>query len=69
MSKDTTQANPRKGQYVYDPYYKMRRKVMAVPMNGNNLYFIGKEHEPMARDEFIYPLPSALEMEVLEGVV
>jgi len=49
--------NPKKGQFVYDKYYKTKKKVMAVPKHGNNLYFIGSDHEPVSRNEFIYPLP------------
>ena len=49
--------NPKVGQFVFDKHYKKKRKVMAVPMHGNNLYFIGEDHEPVSRSEFIFPLP------------
>jgi len=48
---------PKVGEFVFDKYYKKKRKVMAVPMHGNNLYFIGEDHEPVSRSEFIFPLP------------
>ena len=48
--------NPRAGQFVYDMYYRKKRKVQAVSDN-NKLYFIGSEQEPVFRDEFIFPLP------------
>ena len=48
--------NPRPGQFVYDTYYRKKRKVQAVSDN-NKLYFIGSEQEPVFRDEFIFPLP------------
>jgi intracellular sulfur oxidation DsrE/DsrF family protein len=46
--------NPRVGQFVYDVYYCKRRKVQAI---SGKLYFIGSEHEPVFRNEFIFPLP------------
>ncbi len=46
--------NPSIGQFVYDVYYCKRRKVQAI---SGKLYFIGSEHEPVYRDEFIFPLP------------
>lgn len=54
MSKEK---NPKKGQFVWDKHYKQKKKVQAVPKNGNNLYFIGSDHEPVRRNEFIFPLP------------
>ena len=51
-----TEKNPRVGQYVYDTYYGKKRKVQAISDN-NKLFFIGSEHEPVFRDEFIFPLP------------
>ena len=51
-----TEKNPRIGQYVYDTYYGKKRKVQAISDNGK-LYFIGSEHEPVFRNEFIFPLP------------
>ena len=52
--KTKIEKNPRIGQFVYDTYYCKRRKVYAI---SGKLYFIGSEHEPVFRDEFIYPLP------------
>ena len=49
--------NPKIGQFVYDPYYKIRRKVQAITCEGR-LYFIGAEREPVSRDEFFFPLPT-----------
>ena len=46
--------NPSIGQFVYDTYYCKRRKVQAI---AGKLYFIGSEHEPVYRDEFMFPLP------------
>ncbi|MDR0207019.1 MAG: hypothetical protein LBI45_07180 [Bacteroidales bacterium] len=51
------QKNPKIGQFVFDIHYKKKRKIMAVPKNENDLFFIGSEHEPVRRNEFIYPLP------------
>ena len=48
--------NPRAGQFVYDVYSCKKRKVQAISDNGK-LYFIGSEHEPVFRNEFIFPLP------------
>jgi len=53
--------NPKKGQFVFDKHYKKKRKVMAVPNKNNNLYFIGIEHEPIHRYEFIFPLPKKVD--------
>ncbi len=46
--------NPRIGQFVYDVYSCKKKKVQAI---SGKLYFIGSEHEPVFRDEFIFPLP------------
>ena len=46
--------NPRIGQFVYDMYFCKKRKVQAI---SGKLYFIGSTHEPVFRDEFIFPLP------------
>ena len=54
--KKENKKNPRIGQYVFDTYYKRKRKVYAIS-NNNKLYFIGPEHEPVFRDDFIFPLP------------
>jgi hypothetical protein len=35
---------------------KRKRKVMGIPKNGNKLYFIGVDHEPVRRSEFEFPL-------------
>jgi len=56
-TRTTYSKNPKVGEFVFDKYYKKRRKVMAVPRNGNNLYFIGTDHEPVRRNKFTYPLP------------
>lgn len=50
--------NPKQGQYVWDTHYKCRRMVMSVPRDDKGLYFIGVDHEPVRRNEFIFPLPS-----------
>lgn len=47
--------NPSIGQFVFDTYYCRKRKVYAI--SDNKLYFIGSEHEPVFRNEFIFPLP------------
>ena len=52
--KKENEKNPRIGQYVYDTYYGKKRKVQAT---SGKLYFIGSTHEPVFRDEFIFPLP------------
>lgn len=49
--------NPKKGQFVWDKHDKCKKKVQSIPRNGNNLYFIGAEHEPVKRSEFIFPIP------------
>ena len=54
--KAENEKNPSIGQFVYDTYYCKKRKVQAISDN-NKLYFIGSEHEPVFRDEFIFPLP------------
>ena len=46
--------NPSIGQFVFDVYCCKRRKVQGI---SGKLYFIGSEHEPVFRDEFIFPLP------------
>lgn len=46
--------NPRIGQFVYDVYSCKKKKVQAISCK---LYFIGSEHEPVFRNEFIFPLP------------
>ena len=48
--------NPKVGQFVWDKHEGKKRKVMAVPNKNNNLYFIGAEHEPVRRNEFVFPL-------------
>jgi hypothetical protein len=48
-------ANPTIGQYVFDIYYNRKTKVTGI---ANGLYFIGHEHEPVHRHEFIFPLPT-----------
>lgn len=48
--------NPKPGQYVWDKYYK--RKVMVHGANTrDDLYFVGPDHEPVRRNEFVFPLP------------
>lgn len=47
--------NPKVGKFVYDFYECKKVKVTAI--NGS-LYFVGKNREPLFRNEFIYPLPS-----------
>lgn len=49
--------NPKIGQFVWDKHDKCKKKVQSVPKNGNELYFIGKDREPVRRSEFIFPLP------------
>lgn len=43
---DMKQLTPKIGQFVYDPYYKVRRKVMNITCKGE-LFFIGSDHEPV----------------------
>ena len=52
--KKENEKNPNVGQFVYDTYYCRRRKVHAI---SGKLYFIGPQHEPVFRNEFIFPLP------------
>lgn len=47
-------STPSIGQYVYDTYYNVKRQVKAI---SGELYFIGSDHEPLRRHEFIFPLP------------
>ncbi|MDR1627644.1 MAG: hypothetical protein LBR79_02580 [Oscillospiraceae bacterium] len=49
--------NPKVGQYVFDIHYQRRRKVMGVPKGTNTLYYIGEDHDPVYRYEFLFPLP------------
>jgi hypothetical protein len=49
--------NPEIGEFVFDKYYQKKRKVVGIPFNGNNLYYLGSDHEPVSRNEFTYPLP------------
>ena len=46
--------NPSIGQFVFDVYCCKRRKVQGI---SGKLYFIGNQHEPVFRNEFIFPLP------------
>ena len=48
--------DPKKGQFVFDKYSK--RRTMVVGISGG-LFFVGSDHEPIKRDEFIFPLPTA----------
>ena len=50
-------SNPKKGQFVFDEYSNTKKKIQEVPKNGNDLYFIGKDHEPVRRNEFVFPVP------------
>ena len=52
--KTLNEKKPRTGQFVFDPYFCKKRKVQAI---SGKLYFIGSEHEPVFRNEFIFPLP------------
>ena len=47
--------NPKVGQYVFDYVECKKVKVMAIK---DCLYFVGKDREPLFRNEFIFPLPS-----------
>ena len=47
--------NPKVGQYVFDYVGFKKVKVMAIK---DCLYFVGKDREPLFRNEFIFPLPS-----------
>lgn len=55
MKTAENEKTPRVGQFVWDTYYHKKRKVQAI---SGKLYFIGKEHEPVFRKDFIFPLPS-----------
>lgn len=54
--------NPEVGQFVYDPYYKQRKKVQGI---GNGLFYIGSDHEPVSRHEFFFPLPTREEKQYI----
>ena len=47
--------NPEVGKFVYD--FDAGKKVEITAIEGN-LYFVGKDRDPLFRDEFIFPLPS-----------
>ena len=49
--------NPNVGQFVLDLYTGRKTKVMSIV---NELYFVGKEHEPVSRHEFLFPLPKKI---------
>jgi len=50
----TQETNPKIGQYVWDIYYNRKTRITGI---SNGLYFVGSEHEPVHRKEFIFPLP------------
>jgi|GEM_PF-1035823 len=45
---------PSIGQYVFDTYYNCKKQVKGI---ANGLFYIGSDHEPVRRHEFIFPLP------------
>lgn len=53
-NKEDEPKTPAIGQYVYDIHYNRKTKVTGI---ANGLYFIGPDHEPVRRHEFIFPLP------------
>ncbi len=46
--------NPKVGQFVWDKYNQQKKKVHSIQ---GSLYFIGADHEPVRREEFVFPLP------------
>ncbi len=56
--KTENEKNPSVGQFVYDTYSRKKMKVHAI--SDNKIFFIGSEHEPVFRDEFIFPLPKKI---------
>ena len=60
-AKKATAKNPKVGQFVFDKHYQKKRKVIAIHKNGNDLYFIGQEHEPVRRHEFLFPCPKTID--------
>lgn len=46
---------PSVGQYVFDIYYNCKKQVKGI---ANGLFYVGSDHEPVHRNEFIFPLPT-----------
>lgn len=46
---------PSIGQYVFDTYYNCKKQVKGI---ANGLFYIGSDHEPVHRHEFVFPLPT-----------
>ncbi|GAB6121020.1 hypothetical protein [Dysgonomonas termitidis] len=53
-NKEDEPATPVIGQYVFDTYYNCKKQVKGI---ANGLFYIGSDHEPVHRHEFIFPLP------------
>ncbi len=49
--------NPKVGEYVFDTYYKKKKKVMSISSGANPLYFLGADREPNSRKDFTFPIP------------
>ena len=47
--------DPKVGEFVFD--FEECKKVKITAIKGR-LYFVGKDRDPLFRNEFIYPLPS-----------